>query len=63
VRAGRLGFGHSGESARFAEDLSIPWSFADSLIRRGTEEWKQKSLFVNHPRRLWDLPQKSIFKL
>jgi len=55
VRAGRLGFG------RVAGALSIRGSFGDSLVRREAEElWKQKSLFVNYPRRLWDLPHKSI---
>ena len=57
MRAGRLGF------RRVAGALSSRGSFADSLVRRVAEEQlKQKSLFVNHPRRLGDRPQKSIFK-
>jgi hypothetical protein len=55
VRAGRLGFGRV---------RSVCRSCIDSLTGRGAEElWKQKSLLVKHSRRLWDLPQKSIFKL
>ena len=55
-----MGFGRVSSVCRSFVDSG---SFAGSLIRRGAEElWKQKSLFVNHPHRLWDLPQKSIFK-
>ena len=54
VRAGRLGFGRVSSVCRSFVDSG---SFSDSLIRRGKEElWKQQSLFVNHPGRLWDLP-------
>ena len=60
MRPGQMGFGGVRSVCQSFVDSG---SCVDSLTRRGAEElWKQKSLLVKHSRRLWDLPQKSIFK-
>ena len=54
MRAGQLGIGRIGLFA-----VAFCW-FDPSLWGRG--ETGKKNVFVNNSRRLWDLPQKSIFR-